>query len=196
MKALPYRRHKVGQAAIRKGLDQRKSASLEQAGSLRNSSKLPLVWTAGTGQIGAKHDSMGEYHEPSRASMEYFKIVVGGVCLSYVAVGLFLEWTHHITVIEERWPRWYKRMTDRKTMVVLLFVGLGLFVEILTEKRSEQNITTETHVVAPHTPVSNHQDANNSPCANVNGNGPITINCSPSEKQSANPSKPKKPASK
>jgi hypothetical protein len=69
--------------------------------------------------------------------MEISGIAVGAVCLLYVVATLFLEWRHHMTVIEERWPRLHKIIASRTTTIILALVGIGLFVEVLREYRSE-----------------------------------------------------------
>ena len=69
--------------------------------------------------------------------METAKIVFGAVCFLVVGVFKILEGIHHVSAIEERVPKLFKWLMNPKVQIVLLFVGLGLFADIIVERRSE-----------------------------------------------------------
>jgi hypothetical protein len=73
-------------------------------------------------------------------------VIIGGFCVVYFVITQILEWTHHIGVIEERWPKAYKILMSTALRVLLLLVAIGLFAEVLRERSQE---TAAKHETAP-----------------------------------------------
>jgi len=69
--------------------------------------------------------------------IEMFIIVIGGICITYVLITQILEWMHHMEVIETRWPKAYKVLMNPAARILLLFVAIGLFAEVVREHRQE-----------------------------------------------------------
>ena len=69
--------------------------------------------------------------------MEMFNIVFGGICIVYVVLIKILEGMHHMDTIRERFPKAYKILTSNSTLVLLVIVGIGLFVEVLINRPKE-----------------------------------------------------------
>ena len=106
--------------------------------------------------------------------MEMFSIIVGGICVAYVVVTQILEWTHHMNVIKERWPRAYRTLLGPVTRLLFLAVAIALLVEVLRERKLESHKQDTPAPVATPTPAPQTGSATtsgaNSPAVSGNGN--------------------------
>ncbi len=98
-------------------------------------------------------------------------IVIGGICVVYLAAAQILEWMHHLELIKKRWPAAYKILMNPATRILLLFVVIGLFAEALREHRQQTG-------PVPGTPANGGTTVSGD-CNGVNtGNGgKVDVNC-------------------
>ncbi len=73
--------------------------------------------------------------------MEILKFILGSsflLCSLLFASFSILDGVHHMSTVEERWPRLYKKLMSRRAQVILLVVALVLFTDIFIERHSEK----------------------------------------------------------
>lgn len=110
--------------------------------------------------------------------MAMLTIIIGGICVAYLVIAQVLEWMHHMAAIKQNWPRAYKTLMNPGIRVLLLLVAIGLFAEVLRERRPESKSSPVAPAVAPKI----DQSATNSTCANFVAGQNSKIDCSPSTK--------------
>lgn len=102
-------------------------------------------------------------------------VIVGGICVAFSVISQILEWTHHVDLIQKRWPRLYSGLMNPITRLVLLVVAVALFAEVLREHKSEIKSeptvpATQTHGGAPQSTGSATTHGDQSPAVTGSGN--------------------------
>ena len=108
--------------------------------------------------------------------MEMLTSIVGGICVAYLVIAQILEALHHMELIKKRWPKAYKILLSPITRILLLIVTIGLFAEVLRERRQEAKHE-------PRVPTSTGPAVTTGDCsaANTGNNNKIDVNCKPQE---------------